>query len=253
MKEKRSDSSLPTLDPDDTALLIETSGSTGKPKLVVHSHRTMLMCGVHLQDSMGFTYHDIVYNERKTQWLGGFPFQYLLNGVTTVTTDYRLESLKEQCMFAYSAMQQEKCNIACLLPVTLHGLPHTALENKSNFILDNIHTGGSPVATICLAVLGVEVKIIGTKGNIVERGQDDEIYARTPAMYKGYHNEFEKTKKSLNESWWFKTDDVGHITLEGELVAHGRVSELIICGSAKVLPVKLEKSLGIIRICTMLL
>ncbi|KAL3846670.1 hypothetical protein ACJMK2_017641 [Sinanodonta woodiana] len=281
MNEQRSGSSLPSLDPDDTALLFETSGSTGKPKLVVHSHRTMLMCGVHLQDSMGYKSHDVVYNERKMQWILGFPFQYLLNGVTTVTTEYRFESLKEQCLFAFSTMQQEKCNIACLLPITLHGLAHIVLENESNFILDNIHTGGSPVATICLAVLGiltkkvticygsseagfltsktvsniseyadyssgfphqrVEVKIIGTNGNIVERGHDGEIYARTPAMYKGYLHKFEKTKKSLNESGWFKTDDVGHITTEGELVAHGRVSELILCGSAKVLPVKLEK------------
>ncbi|KAL3846671.1 hypothetical protein ACJMK2_017642 [Sinanodonta woodiana] len=278
---ERSDSSLPTLDPDDTALLIETSGSTGKPKLVVHSHRTMLMCGVHLQDSMGFTSNDIVYNDRMMQWIGGFPFMYLLNGVTTVTTDYRFESLKEQCLFAYSAMQQEKCNITHLLPITLHGLAALALEITSSIVLENILTGGSPVAKTCLAVLGiltkkvtvcygsseagfltskyvsntseyvdyssgfphqgVEVKIIGTNGNIVERGQDGEIYVRTPAMYKGYFNEFEKTKKSLNESGWFKTDDVGHITTEGELVAHGRVSELILCGSAKVLPVKLEQ------------
>ncbi|KAL3846667.1 hypothetical protein ACJMK2_017700 [Sinanodonta woodiana] len=281
MNEQRSDSSLPSLDPDDTALLIETSGSTGTPKLVVHSHRTMLMCGVHRQQSMGHTSHDIVYNERPMQWMGGFPFQYLLNGVTTVTTDYRFETLKEQCLFAYSAMQQEKCNIACLLPITIHGLVDIAIEDKSNFILDNIHTGGAPVAKTCLAVIGiltkkvtvcygsseagfltyktvsniseyvdyssgfphqgVEVKIIGTNGSIVERGQDGEIYVRTPAMFKGYLHEFEKTKKYVNESGWFKTDDVGHITTEGELIAHGRVSDLILCGSAKLLPVKLEK------------
>ncbi|KAL3846736.1 hypothetical protein ACJMK2_017701 [Sinanodonta woodiana] len=280
MNEQGSGSSLPSLDPDDTALLIETSGSTGEPKLVVHSHRTMLMCGVHLDDSMGYASYDVVYSERKMQWIGGFPFQYLLNGVTTVMTDYCFESVREQCLFAYSAIQQEKCNIACLLPITLHGLADIAIENKSNFILDNIHTGGSPVSKYCLAVLGilakkvtvcygsseagfltsktvsniseyvdyssglphqgVEVKIIDTDGNIVERGQDGEIYVRMPAMYRGYFNDFEKTKKHLNESGWFKTDDVGHITPDGQLVAHGRVSELIICGVLKVSPSILE-------------
>ncbi|KAK3602129.1 hypothetical protein CHS0354_003161 [Potamilus streckersoni] len=277
---ERSNSSLPTLDPDDIALLIATSGSTGEQKLAAHSHRTVLMCGVHLQDSMGYTSHDVVWNERKISWIGGFPFQYLLNGVTTVTTEYRFESLKEHCLFTYSALQQEKCNIACLLPVTLNGLADIFREKKSNFILDNIHTGGAPISKACLGGLGeitkkvtvcygnseagfltsktvsnkseyvdystgfphqgVEVKIVGKNGNIVERGQDGEIYIRTPAMYRGYFNESEKTKKSLTESGWFKTDDVGNITPEGELVAHGRVSELIICGAAKVSPSKLE-------------
>ncbi|KAK3602130.1 hypothetical protein CHS0354_003162 [Potamilus streckersoni] len=57
-------------------------------------------------------------------------------------------------------------------------------------------------------------------------------------MYRGYFNESEKTKKSLTESGWFKTDDLGYITREEELVAHGRFSELLICGAAKISPSK---------------
>ncbi|KAL3846740.1 hypothetical protein ACJMK2_017704 [Sinanodonta woodiana] len=94
---ERSDSSLPSLDLDDTdtfsarvlddtAILMGTSGYTGQPTFIVHSQRAILMCGAHLQDSMGYIYHDIVFNERKMQWIRGFPFQYLLNGVTTVMT-----------------------------------------------------------------------------------------------------------------------------------------------------------------------
>ncbi|KAK3602131.1 hypothetical protein CHS0354_003163 [Potamilus streckersoni] len=154
LENERSNSSLPPLDPDDIALLIATSGSTGESKLAAHSHRTVLMSGVHLQDSMGYTSHDVVSNERKMSWIGGFPFQYLLNGVTTVTTEYRFESLKEHCLFTYSALQQEKCNIGCLLPVTLNGLADIFRENKSKLILDNIHTGGAPISKACLGGLG---------------------------------------------------------------------------------------------------
>ncbi|KAL3846744.1 hypothetical protein ACJMK2_017708 [Sinanodonta woodiana] len=131
------------------------------------------------------------------------------------------------------------------------------LRTNPTSFLDNIHTGGSLVAKTYLEVLGiltkkftvyylgseagfltsktvsniseyvdyssgfplqwVEMKVIETNGNIVERGQDGDIYARTPAMQKGYLHEFEKTTKFLNESGWFKIDDVGHNTLTENL------------------------------------
>ncbi|XP_060608016.1 medium-chain acyl-CoA ligase ACSF2, mitochondrial-like [Ruditapes philippinarum] len=113
---------FPRLDPEMTVVLLPTSGSTGESKFVAHSHHDVMIIGNHLKESFGYDSGDVIYNERRFAWIGGFPFMYLHDGVKVVTKTQPFESLQEHCEFTYNAMLQEKCTVAGLFPATIIGL-----------------------------------------------------------------------------------------------------------------------------------
>lgn len=53
-----------------------------------------------------------------------------------------------------------------------------------------------------------EARIVDTEGNDVEEG---EIWARSPAVMEGYHNNPEGTAKTMAPGGWLKTGDVARV------------------------------------------
>jgi len=53
-----------------------------------------------------------------------------------------------------------------------------------------------------------EARIVDADGDDVEEG---EIWARSPAVMEGYHNNPEATAKTMAPGGWFKTGDVGRL------------------------------------------
>lgn len=92
------------------------------------------------------------------------------------------------------------------------------------------------------ALPGVEMKIVGNNGMIVPVGTKGELYIRNvTAAFRGYINEPEKTAAVISSSGWYKTDDFAHINSEGCVEIHGRVSDVLEIGGAKVLPSFIEE------------
>ena len=146
-----SDIRLPQVDPEDYVILFATSGSTGAPKFVPHSHHSVMICCHQVQESMLFDRNDIIYCERRTAWIGGFPFMYLHSGVKTVTKTAPIAALKEHCHFTAKVLEEEICTIAALQPATILGLTDLWHEtNSPNCMLKNIHVGSLPVADVCM-------------------------------------------------------------------------------------------------------
>ncbi|GAB4565853.1 MAG: long-chain fatty acid--CoA ligase [Geothermobacteraceae bacterium] len=80
---------------------------------------------------------------------------------------------------------------------------------------------------------GTELRIVDEDGNEVPRGQEGEVQVRGPQVMPGYYNNDEENKKSFTEDGFFKTGDLGKLTLSGELVLTGRSKEIIVLASGE--------------------
>lgn len=78
-----------------------------------------------------------------------------------------------------------------------------------------IGSAGKPVA-------GVELRL-----------EQNEIFARGPNVFHGYHNLPRETEKVLSKDQWFRTGDLGYFDKDGYLFITGRVSTLIVTESGK--------------------
>ncbi|XP_060560074.1 medium-chain acyl-CoA ligase ACSF2, mitochondrial-like [Ruditapes philippinarum] len=87
---------------------------------------------------------------------------------------------------------------------------------------------------------GLEIKIVDENAEIVPVNRRGEIYVRSEIMFLGYFNDPEKTKAVLSEDGWYKTDDIGRMTEDGEFFVEGRKSNMIISGGFNVAPEILE-------------
>jgi fatty-acyl-CoA synthase len=89
----------------------------------------------------------------------------------------------------------------------------------------------------------VEVKIIDENGRIVPRGQKGELCTRGYSVMRGYWNDAEKTRESLDEGGWMHTGDLAIIDEKGYCNIVGRVKDMIIRGGENVYPREIEEFL----------
>ena len=75
---------------------------------------------------------------------------------------------------------------------------------------------------------GVELKVVNSDGNILERGTRGELYIRTIPRFSGYINDEEKTKTTRSTGGWYKSGDSAIITPEGHVIIEGRMSDSVI-------------------------
>lgn len=86
----------------------------------------------------------------------------------------------------------------------------------------------------------IDVKIVDNKGNKVPQGEVGELWMKGPHVFKGYWNNEEATKETL-EDGWVKTGDLFRCDEDGYYYIVGRKKELYISGGENVYPVQVEK------------
>jgi len=84
-------------------------------------------------------------------------------------------------------------------PIVLLLLSRTAGQNRSR-------AAKRRSAPFCLPTW--EARIVDADGNDVDEG---EIWARSPAVMEGYHNNREATVKTMAPGGWFKMGVVGRL------------------------------------------
>ena len=113
---------LPTLDPDDTCLIMATSGSTGRPKMVPWSHFNFM------SDSHGGILDipeerdNVEFNDKPFPWIGGVPLE--ITRVTVTYHNYANKSILEITDLVIKAVDEHHCTwafltIPCLMDLLL--------------------------------------------------------------------------------------------------------------------------------------
>jgi len=100
------------------------------------------------------------------------------------------------------------------------------------------------VETVGRPLQHTEIKIIDIDtGKVLPLGVQGEICVRGPQVMKGYHNKPEETKKTIDESKWLHTGDLGTLDEEGYCRITGRLKNMIIRGGENIYPREIEEYL----------
>lgn len=98
--------------------------------------------------------------------------------------------------------------------------------------------------TVGTPIRGVEVKIVGEKGEVLPPGKKGTVMVRGGIVMKGYYKKDDLTAKAINKDGWLDTGDIGMLTINGELVLRGRKKDTIVLrGGENVEPLPIEMKL----------
>lgn len=80
---------------------------------------------------------------------------------------------------------------------------------------------------------GTEVRIVDPDGQEVTAGVEGEVEVRGPQVFPGYFDDKEETRQAFRTDGFFRTGDLGKLTVNGELVLTGRSKEIIVLASGE--------------------
>jgi long-chain acyl-CoA synthetase len=116
---------------------------------------------------------------------------------------------------------------------------------------NHFHPEFHVVGSVGQPVLGVEIQIRDTSGNILEQGKEGEICVRGRNVMRGYLNAPEQTAETFwkdkgmkrIDDGWLRTGDVGVFDENSFLAIVDRLKDLIITGGENVFPREVEEAL----------
>lgn len=94
--------------------------------------------------------------------------------------------------------------------------------------------------TVGVPFEGVEVRLIGEDGNVVEQGHPGEIQARSRYNMLGYLNRPDDTRETLLPDGWLRTGDLAVEREDGHFELVGRLKEMFKSGGYNVYPREIE-------------
>ena len=90
-----------------------------------------------------------------------------------------------------------------------------------------------------------ELRLVDDHGQEVEPGVEGEIEVRGPQVFEGYYNNDEENRKAFTADGFFRTGDLGKLTIGGELILTGRSKEIIVLASGENIdPSRIEGAIG---------
>ena len=99
------------------------------------------------------------------------------------------------------------------------------------------------VATVGRIHPHVEVKIVDESSRIVPLGRAGELCTRGYCVMRGYWEDAERTRESIDAAGWMHTGDLATIDAEGYCNIVGRVKDMLIRGGENVYPREIEEFL----------
>ena len=87
--------------------------------------------------------------------------------------------------------------------------------------------------TLGRPIAGTELRLVDDHGREVEPGVEGGIEVRGPQVFAGYYNNDEENRKAFAADGFFRTGDLGKLTIGGELLLTGRSKEIIVLASGE--------------------
>ena len=90
-----------------------------------------------------------------------------------------------------------------------------------------------------------ELRVVDGEDREVGPGVEGNIEVRGPQVFDGYDDNDEENRKSFTADGFFRTGDLGKLTISGELVLTGRSKEIIVLASGENIdPSRIEGAIG---------
>ena len=264
---------------DDFAMTF-TGGTTGKPKGTLVSHRARLASCCTTVIEHGVTASDIVgmvtpfyHTMGSLVWL---PAALFVGATAVLISSWDPDTFIEQtkkhgisCTFMVPVQLRQilsdnhfnsdklksLVNIACGGATSPTDLIREMGEKLSHAKFTN-HYGQSETGPICIfshfhprskgdtvgrPAVGVDMKIVNSKGQEVPNGESGEIICRGPFLMSGYHQNEQETETyfRLGDEWGW-TGDIAKRDAEGFITLVGRSKDMIISGGVNIYPREVE-------------
>ena len=101
--------------------------------------------------------------------------------------------------------------------------------------------------TVGPEVANTKVRVVDESGNEVAQGQEGLIEVLGEQVTAGYYKNDEENKKSFTEDGYFRTGDLGRITISNEVVITGRAKDIIVLSSGENIdPTKIESVISVV-------
>jgi len=101
--------------------------------------------------------------------------------------------------------------------------------------------------TLGPAVSGTELKIVNEQGDALPTGEVGEIFVKGDQVTPGYYLNEEENQKAFTEDGFFKTGDLGKLTVRQELIITGRSKEIIVLANGEnVDPSRIESTIAML-------
>lgn len=101
------------------------------------------------------------------------------------------------------------------------------------------HLGGGRFASCGQPVIGVEVRILGDEGKILDERVIGEVAVRGPNVMKGYFRRPDATSEVIIDGF-YRTGDLGFIDEEGYVYVVDRKKDMIISGGENIYSLEIE-------------
>ena len=88
-----------------------------------------------------------------------------------------------------------------------------------------------------------EIKIIDDEGRVLPLGATGELCCRGYSVMRGYWNDEERTRETIDASGWLHSGDLAKMDEEGYVQIVGRIKDMIIRGGENVYPREVEEFL----------
>ncbi|WP_243064674.1 long-chain-fatty-acid--CoA ligase [Humibacter sp. RRB41] len=118
------------------------------------------------------------------------------------------------------------------------------LSEASPVLMANPVGSTRKAGTVGLPLPSTELRVIDPDtGAVVDSGEEGELQARGPQVFRGYWRKPEETAKVLDADGWLRTGDIVTMDAQGFVRIVDRIKELIITGGFNVSPTEVEDEL----------